>query len=65
MIRGPENEKKKGGVDAASLLDDIFAEEQSPDSQLKTFADMEQLSSVEVAAETEAVLQELRIRQSD
>ena len=51
-----------GGVD--EIFDDIFAEEDSEDSErLKAFADLEQLTMVEVAAETEAVLEELKIRQ--
>ena len=50
-----------GGVD---LLDDIFADEESEDStRLAAFADLEQLTMIEVAAETEAVLEELKIRQ--
>jgi hypothetical protein len=60
---GPKGEKK--GIDTASLLDDIFAEEQVEGNSLKAFADLEQLSAVEIAAETESVLQELRIRQGD
>ncbi len=61
---GPEKEKK-GGADAADLLDDIFADESAEDNPLKAFADLEQLSAIEVAAETESVLQELRIQQGD
>ena len=50
-----------GGVD---LLDDIFAEDESEESaRLAAFADLEQLTMIEVAAETEAVLEELKIRQ--
>ena len=49
-----------------NLLDDIFAEEDNEDSErLKAFADLEQLTMIEVAAETEAVLEELKIRQGD
>ncbi len=62
--KGPKDEKK-GGVDVASMMDDIFAEEDSAENPLKAFADLERLSVVEVAAETEAVLQELRMRQGD
>ena len=61
--KGPKDEKK--GPDVASMMDDIFSEEESTDNPLKAFADLEQLSVVEVAAETEAVLQELRMRQGD
>jgi hypothetical protein len=51
-----------GGVD--DIFDDIFADEESEDSErLKAFADLEQLTMIEVAAETEAVLEELKIRQ--
>ncbi len=47
-----------------SLLDDIFADDVGEESErLKAFADLEQLTMVEVAAETEAVLEELKIRQ--
>ena len=54
---------EKGGID---LLDDIFAEDDTEDSErLKAFADLEQLTMIEVAAETEAVLEELKIRQGD
>ena len=50
-----------GGDD---LLGDIFAEEESEDSErLAAFADLEPLTMIEVAAETEAVLEELKIRQ--
>ena len=52
----------EGGLD--DLFDDIFAEEDTEDSErLKAFADLEQLTMIEVAAETEAVLEELKIRQ--
>ena len=58
----PPGENKDDGAD--DLLADIFAEEESEDSErLKAFADLEQLTMVEVAAETEAVLEELKIRQ--
>lgn len=50
--------------DALGGLDDIFADEESEDSErLAAFADLEQLTMIEVAAETEAVLEELKIRQ--
>ncbi|MDG0866539.1 hypothetical protein [Candidatus Lucifugimonas marina] len=50
-----------GGVD---LLDDIFADDESEESaRLAAFADLEKLTMIEVAAETEAVLEELKIRQ--
>jgi hypothetical protein len=50
-----------GGDD---LLDDIFADEDSEDAErLAAFADLEHLTMIEVAAETEAVLEELKIRQ--
>lgn len=53
---------EKGGTD--NLFDDIFAEEDTEDSErLKAFADLERLTMIEVAAETEAVLEELKIRQ--
>ena len=46
------------------MFDDIFAEGDTEDSErLKAFADLEQLTMIEVAAETEAVLEELKIRQ--
>ena len=45
-------------------LDDIFAEDDGEDAErLAAFADLEQLTMIEVAAETEAVLEELKIRQ--
>ncbi len=51
-----------GGVE--DIFDDIFADEESEESErLKAFADLEQLTMIEVAAETEAVLEELKIRQ--
>jgi len=54
--------KDEGGF--ADIFEDIFAEEESEDSErLKAFADLEQLTMIEVAAETEAVLEELKIRQ--
>lgn len=50
----------------ADVFDDIFADEDTEDSErLKAFADLEQLTMIEVAAETEAVLEELKIRQGD
>ncbi len=56
------DEKKEGAF--ADVFDDIFADEESEDSErLKAFADLEQLTMIEVAAETEAVLEELKIRQ--
>lgn len=58
----PPGDDKNDGVD--DIFADIFAEEESEDSErLKAFADLEQLTMVEVAAETEAVLEELKIRQ--
>lgn len=49
---------------AGDLLDDIFAEDDGEDAErLAAFADLEQLTMIEVAAETEAVLEELKIRQ--
>ena len=58
---GDDNEDDDGGLD---LLDDIFADDEGEDSErLAAFADLEQLTMVEVAAETEAVLEELKIRQ--
>jgi hypothetical protein len=42
---------------------DLFAEEEVTDERLAAFADLELLTMVEVAAEVEAVLEELRIRQ--
>ena len=60
---GDPPDKEEGGV---NLLDDIFAEDDGEDSErLKAFADLEQLTMIEVAAETEAVLEELKIRQGD
>jgi hypothetical protein len=56
-----ENKEEAAGGD---VFDDIFAEEDSEDSErLAAFADLEQLTMIEVAAETEAVLEELKIRQ--
>jgi hypothetical protein len=56
-----DDKDEDGGLD---LLDDIFGEEESEDSErLAAFADLEPLTMVEVAAETEAVLEELKIRQ--
>ena len=53
-----------GGAPTDDLFDDIFADEESEDAErLKAFTDLEQLTMVEVAAETEAVLEELKIRQ--
>ncbi len=60
----PTTEKDATGGGFESIFEDIFAEEDSEDSErLKAFADLEQLTMVEVAAETEAVLEELKIRQ--
>jgi hypothetical protein len=57
-----EKKDDAGGVN--DIFDDIFAEEDSEDSErLAAFADLEQLTMIEVAAETEAVLEELKIRQ--
>ncbi|MDA1280973.1 MAG: hypothetical protein O3B95_13220 [Chloroflexi bacterium] len=54
-----------GGI-GDDFLDDIFGEDESEDSErLKAFADLEQLTMIEVAAETEAVLEELKIRQGN
>ena len=60
----PTNEKDDGADGgSASIFDDIFAEEDNEDSErLKAFTDLEQLTMIEVAAETEAVLEELKIR---
>jgi hypothetical protein len=53
-----------GGAPTDDLFDDIFADEESEDAErLRAFADLEQITMVEVAAETEAVLEELKIRQ--
>lgn len=58
------DEKKEDAF--ADVFDDIFADEDTEDSErLKAFADLEQLTMIEVAAETEAVLEELKIRQGD
>ena len=58
----PGDEKDDGGL--GDIFDDIFAEEDTEDSErLAAFADLEQLTMIEVAAETEAVLEELKIRQ--
>ncbi len=55
-----EKDEAAGG----DLLDDIFAEDDGEDAErLAAFADLEQLTMIEVAAETEAVLEELKIRQ--
>lgn len=42
---------------------DLFDEEEAPDERLAAFSDLEHLTMSEVAAEVEAVLEELRIRQ--
>jgi hypothetical protein len=63
-VSDPNKEKKKE-VNAADLLDDIFAEEQEAAGTSAALADLEQLTAVEVAAETEAVVQELRMRQGE
>jgi hypothetical protein len=56
--------EEKDGAPDGDLLDDIFAEDDGEDSErLAAFADLEQLTMIEVAAETEAVLEELKIRQ--
>ncbi|MEE8045944.1 MAG: hypothetical protein V3T49_03815 [Dehalococcoidia bacterium] len=56
----PGDDKDSGAFD----LGDIFAEEDTEDSErLAAFADLERLTMIEVAAETEAVLEELKIRQ--
>ncbi len=56
----PGDDKDSSAFD----LDDIFAEEDTEDSErLAAFADLERLTMIEVAAETEAVLEELKIRQ--
>jgi hypothetical protein len=56
-----DDDDSGGGLD---LLDDIFGEEENEDSaRLAAFTDLEQLTMIEVAAETEAVLEELKIRQ--
>jgi hypothetical protein len=59
-----EDDGDSGGAGGLDLLDDIFGEEESEDdARLAAFADLEQLTMIEVAAETEAVLEELKIRQ--
>ena len=55
------NDSEGGGGD--DLFGDLFAEEESTDERLAAFNDLEHLTMVEVAAEVEAVLEELRIRQ--
>jgi hypothetical protein len=65
MSQANDPKKEKKDVDPSALLDDIFAEEQAGDNASKAFADLEQLNLGEVAAETEAVVQELRIRQGE
>ena len=59
------NDPKKEKNDAAGMLDDIFGEEEASGGTSKALADLELLSVSEVLAESEAVLQELRIRQGD
>ena len=61
----PTTEKgDESGGGSSGVFDDIFAEEDTEDSErLKAFADLEQLTMIEVAAETEAVLEELKMRQ--
>ena len=57
-----------GDAESGSLDDimgDIFAEEMEDDDRMKAFGDLEHLTMVEVAAEVEAVLEELRIRQGE
>ena len=56
---------KASAGDMSNLLDDIFAEEAEEGSALRSFGDLEHLTMIEVAAEVEAVLEELRIRQGD
>ena len=57
-----KDDEAESGI--ADIFEDIFAEEETEDSErLKAFADLEQLTMIEVAAETEAVLEELKIRQ--
>ncbi|MCZ6539787.1 MAG: hypothetical protein O6922_08195 [Chloroflexi bacterium] len=57
-----KDDSAEGRLD--EMFDDIFAEEDTEDSErLKAFVDLEQLTMIEVAAETEAVLEELKIRQ--
>ena len=59
-----DDDEAAGGL--GDIFDDIFADDDSEDSErLKAFADLEQLTMIEVAAETEAVLDELKIRQGD
>ncbi|MDP6667725.1 MAG: hypothetical protein QF357_10065 [Dehalococcoidia bacterium] len=56
--------EKDEGAGGIGDFDDIFADDETEDSErLKAFADLEQLTMIEVAAETEAVLEELKIRQ--
>ncbi len=54
----------EAGGGSGDIFDDIFADEETENSdRLKAFTDLEQLTMIEVAAETEAVLEELKIRQ--
>lgn len=55
------NAEKNGAGD--DLFGDLFAEEETTDERLAAFSDLELLTMGEVAAEVEAVLEELRIRQ--
>ncbi len=61
----PEEEEDSKQSDTGDIFDDIFGEEDAEDDRLKTFSDLEQLTMAEVAAEIEAVLEEIRIRQGD
>ncbi len=63
MSHVSDPKKEKG--EAAGLLDDIFGEEAAESTANAALADLEQLSAVEVLAETESVIQELRIRQGE
>lgn len=57
-----DEDEDEGGL--GDIFDDVFAEEETDSSErLKAFSDLEQLTMIEVAAETEAVLEELKIRQ--
>jgi len=62
----PADDSQGSEESEVNLFDDIFAEDDDEDSErLKAFADLEQLTMIEVAAETEAVLEELKMRQGD
>lgn len=61
-INNDDEDEDEGGL--GDIFDDIFVEEDTEGSErLKAFSDLEQLTMIEVAAETEAVLEELKIRQ--